>query len=437
MLENHRILKHLLFFPTRYFPSISGAEFYMQRMAEIFKQAYALEVDVLTSNAVDFKALREPTGKTITEQNKYFFKVNGVPITRFKIEYNKTFEDKIKELRQFSSYRSLEIEDHQISKFLKNGPYLPFNSLVERIGDAKPDLIHATFFPYFNLILALMLGNEFGVPTTCTPFFHFSNPRYLDEDLLTLLKKFDLLIACTHLEKKKLISLLSIPQMKIKVISMGVDHHYFSSSDSNLSTFQFKKKYIKNKKKVKKSFMVLFCGYKNHEKGAISILHAIPSILKQEKNVYFVFIGPSTTAFNRELAKLKINSDVKVINFTPDNLTGYYDKKKIAAFKECDVYVMPSRSDAFGIAFLEAWASKKPVIGANIGATPEVIKENVDGLLVRFDDPKDIAEKILFLLKKKRLRKKMGIKGFDKVKKYYTWDIIAKKTLDAYRTLIS
>ena len=59
-------------------------------------------------------------------------------------------------------------------------------------------------------------------------------------------------------------------------------------------------------------------------------------------------------------------------------MTGYYDKKKIAAFKEADLYLMPSRSDAFGISFLEAWSAGKPVIGARIGATPEVIRENID-----------------------------------------------------------
>ena len=83
-------------------------------------------------------------------------------------------------------------------------------------------------------------------------------------------------------------------------------------------------------------------------------------------------------------------------------MTGYYDKKKLAVFKETDVYCMPSRSDAFGIAFLEAWAAGKPVIGANIGATPEVINNNIDGYLVDFDNPHDIAEKVVKLLKKKR-----------------------------------
>ena len=80
-------------------------------------------------------------------------------------------------------------------------------------------------------------------------------------------------------------------------------------------------------------------------------------------------------------------------------------EKKIAAFNETDVFLMPSRSDAFGIAYLEAWASGKPVIGANIGATPEVIRDKIDGLFVEFDDYLDIADKVVMLLKKKRLRK--------------------------------
>ena len=97
---------------------------------------------------------------------------------------------------------------------------------------------------------------------------------------------------------------------------------------------------------------------------------------------------------------------------------------------------MPSRSDAFGIAFLEAWASGTPVIGANIGATPEVIRENIDGLLVKFDDPIDTAYKVIKLLKNKKLRKKLGDAGQLKVSQNYTWDIVAEKTHQTYQNII-
>ena len=97
---------------------------------------------------------------------------------------------------------------------------------------------------------------------------------------------------------------------------------------------------------------------------------------------------------------------------------------------------MPSRTDAFGIAFLEAWALGKPVIGANVGATPEVIRNNTDGLLVEFDNPQDIAQKVITLLKKKRLRKKFGLAGKLKVVQKYNWDIVAEKTHRTYQNLI-
>jgi glycogen(starch) synthase len=182
--------------------------------------------------------------------------------------------------------------------------------------------------------------------------------------------------------------------------------------------------------------MILFCGYKNYEKGALSILKAVPLIIQQYRKVYFVFIGPPTLAFNKELTKLQKAWDTRIINFTPDNLTGYFDKKKIAAFQETDIYLMPSRSDAFGIAFLEAWASGKPVIGANLGATPEVINDNQDGLLVEFDNPQEIADKVLKLLKSKRLRRKLGNSGKEKTENYLKWDIIVKSTHQLYQELI-
>jgi glycosyltransferase involved in cell wall biosynthesis len=281
-----------------------------------------------------------------------------------------------------------------------------------------------------------MLGQLANKPTVITPFFHFSNPRYLKKEFFEPLLKFDKIIACTHIEKQVLIDKLRIPEEKIEVISMGVDYTKFIvPKKHSTNNFKFKQKYFKPKEK--NYSMVLFCGYKNYEKGAISILKAIPHILKKYRKVYFVFIGPSTLAFNRELSNLHKKVDARVINLTPDNLKGYYDVKKIAAFTETDVYLMPSRSDAYGIAFLEAWAAGKPVIGADIGATPEVIRDGTDGLLVEFDNPIDIADKVVTLLKRKRLSRRLGLEGRTKVHENFSWNQIAKNTHEMYQKLIS
>ncbi|MFX0022842.1 MAG: glycosyltransferase family 4 protein [Candidatus Hermodarchaeota archaeon] len=429
-------MNHILYLPTRFFPSISGAEFYFQRMAEILTGKYNYNVDIFTSNAIDFKALRSSDGKIINPNDKYYERVNNLFITRFPVKYDYSVQEILNRIKNLSSYRNLNLDDSSLDVFIKNGPYL--EELLQFLL-TKPnknyELIHSTFFPYFNCIIGLIVGTFLNKPKVCTPFFHFSNPRYSDPKLIDVLKKFDLLIACTNLEKNYLVRKCSISENKIIVIPMGVDYSKFKNNpNKTLSHYSFKQKFFNKKEKRYK--LILFCGYKNYEKGALSILRSIPLILKKIRKVYFVFIGPSTIAFNKELSKISKLEGTKIINFTPENLTGYYDKKKLAAFKEADIYLMPSRSDAFGISFLEAWSAGKPVIGARVGATPEVIRENIDGLLVEFDNPEDIANKVISLLKNRRLRTNFGSAGSIKVSQKFTWEIIAEKTHNTYQNII-
>jgi glycosyltransferase involved in cell wall biosynthesis len=406
-------------------------------MAEILTSMYKYNVKIFTSNALDFRALRDPMGRIIKPENRFFNKVNALNINRFPIKYDISENLVIQKLKNIEYFNDLKLYDDCIKKFLRNGPYL--EELIDFFlfkNKIKYDLIHTTFFPYFNLIISLLIGRMMNVPTVCTPFFHFANPRYSDLFLIDVLQKFDLIIACTYIEKQTLIEKCGIKQEKVTIIPMGVDYQKFKrTSETKIKANNFKERFFN--KKEQKYKLVLYCGYKNYEKGAISILKSIPYILKKIKHVYFVFIGPSTKAYNHELSKIQKLKYTRIINFTPDNLTGYYDKKKIKAFQEADVYLMPSRSDAFGISFLEAWAAGVPVIGAREGATPEVIRENIDGLLVEFDNPLDIAQKVITLLKKNRIKKEMGIAGQVRVFQKLTWDIVAEKTHQVYQSLLN
>lgn len=426
-------MNKILYLPTRYFPAISGAELYIQRLAEIFKMDYKCDVDIFTSNALDFKALRDPKGKIIKETNKYFSIVNNVDVYRFPVSYKEEIEEGLQELKKNPILDSVQLRDETLSQLLKNGPYL--KEIIDNFLNYKQkdyDIIHTTFFPYFNLVIALLIGKILKKPVICTPFFHFSNPRYLNSNLTTVLRNFDMLIACTSIEKDYLIKNLNLTESRITTIPMGVDFDKFALLKG---AFNFKDHYFIRKERNHK--LVLFCGYKNFEKGAISILKAIPLILENYPKVYFTFIGPSTTAFNREIVKTKKNTNARIINLSPDNLTGYFDKNKIAAFMESDLYLMPSRSDAYGIAFLEAWSAGKPVIGAKIGATPEVIQDNIDGLLVEFDNPYNIADQVVKLLRNKKLRKKLGEQGKVKVETFHSWRNIANITKKVYDNLIN
>ena len=205
-------LSNILYFPTRYFPAISGAEFYIQSIAEILYSKYNYDIQVYTSTAIDFKGLREQNGRIIKIGEKYYDNVNNLKITRFPVKYEVSIDYKLKFIKKIKPYVDLDLSDECLTEYLRNGPYLE-KLLEEMVHPVKNsfDLIHTSFFPYLNTIITLILGKLTNKPTVCTPFYHFSNPRYHNQNYFEPSLKFDKIIACTHIEKKILCKRLSIP----------------------------------------------------------------------------------------------------------------------------------------------------------------------------------------------------------------------------------
>ena len=207
---------------------------------------------------------------------------------------------------------------------------------------------------------------------------------------------------------------------------MGVDYAAFSIENSKIA-------YLTNIFKIQKP-LVLFCGYKNYEKGALTLLRAIPEIITQMPLTNFLFIGPPTTAYNYILREVKQNNpNVSIFNLTPDNLSGVLDPKKIGAFQLADVFCMPSRSDAYGIVYLEAWATETPVIGADFPQMRQVIEAGSDGFLVPFDDSSVLATVIVKLLKDRKLRQLLGKNGYHKIVPQQSWHHIAQQYYSYYQ----
>ncbi len=84
------------------------------------------------------------------------------------------------------------------------------------------------------------------------------------------------------------------------------------------------------------------------------------------------------------------------------------DEDLAAAYENCDVFVMPSKKEGFGIVFLEAMRRGKPCIGGNHGGTPEVIEHGMSGYLVEYGDAEMLAEQICALVENVALRDALG-----------------------------
>ncbi|MHA1981433.1 MAG: glycosyltransferase family 4 protein, partial [Promethearchaeota archaeon] len=391
-------------FTPRFFPSIAGGEFYFLKLAELLKNQYGDLLSITTSNAIDFKALKHPEGRLINKRDTNFSSYHQLPINRIIIDHNinkdsEFFQNELKKLDDLLHEVGLNIDSTILAQFLANGPNLTnyfknqLNLSIKSDKLVKPSesVVHSTYLPYNMLVYSLIYAKSYGIKSFCTPFFHIENPRYFKEEYWKILTYFDGIIACTKVEREYLIEKGINPQ-KITVIPMGVDYNLYSKPVKSKTG---KTKSFKNKFGIKNPF-IFYCGYKNHEKGALALLKTAALTAKNDKFDY-VFIGPSTTAFDFELKNAR-KEGARIINLSPGNMTGYFDWRKISAFQECSIFVMPSRSDAYGMVYLEAWAAGKPVIGANTPVMQEVIQHNVDGILVDFDDSQQLAKEIIKMM---------------------------------------
>jgi glycosyltransferase involved in cell wall biosynthesis len=101
-----------------------------------------------------------------------------------------------------------------------------------------------------------------------------------------------------------------------------------------------------------------------------------------------------------------------------------------------DVFLLPSRSEGFSNALLEAMAAGVPCVATAVGGNPEVVIDGVTGYLVPKDDHASLADRILTLLQNPNLRHQMGFAARSRIMKHFTVEIMASQVISAYDRLL-
>ena len=102
-----------------------------------------------------------------------------------------------------------------------------------------------------------------------------------------------------------------------------------------------------------------------------------------------------------------------------------------------DIYVLPSLWEAFPIALLEAMSMGKAVIGTNVDGTPEIIRDQENGLLIGIEDLEAGLEKALMELSTDReLRERLQQNAIRSIYNKYTVENLARKNENIYRELV-
>jgi glycosyltransferase involved in cell wall biosynthesis len=117
--------------------------------------------------------------------------------------------------------------------------------------------------------------------------------------------------------------------------------------------------------------------------------------------------------------------------------TGRIEPSELPFFySACDVFVVPSVLEAFGLATVEATACGKPVIGTDVGGIPDTITDGLNGFLVKPRDPEVLAEKISVLLKDSGLRERMGKASREIADKRFNIEERTRRIIRPYESLV-
>ncbi|MEM4539766.1 MAG: glycosyltransferase family 4 protein [Candidatus Korarchaeota archaeon] len=210
----------------------------------------------------------------------------------------------------------------------------------------------------------------------------------------------------------------------MRVIYNGID----TSAGCNEHESEVKEE-LKKFRVEPSDFVILFLGRVHPKKCPELLVLALPEILKKVPNAKVIFAGPGDRRKVVMLAeKLKVLDNVIFTGFISERL-------KWLLIKRCDVFVLPSRTEAFGISLIEAMVCGKPVIATKKGPFPEIIKDGVTGVLIPAGSPRALAEAIVSLAANPDKRKELGERAAKDAIERFNIDTIAQMHLLLYTRL--
>lgn len=233
------------------------------------------------------------------------------------------------------------------------------------------------------------------------------------------IKSPDKLVAVSNFTKKQIIESYDIDPTQIEVIYNGIDLNGYSFPEYEIIT-------TKRQLGLSEKPVILFVGrVDDPRKGLDLLLESVKQVL-QKLDVSLLVIGKGDQTKARVLAKsLGILDNILFIGFV-DEIT----LKKCYAL--CDVYVVPSRLEGFGLTILEAMAAEKPVVATNVGAISELIQNGENGKLVELNDVTGLANAIYSSLISQKTGEDIGKTNTNYIAQKFCWGTNAKEIVKIY-----
>jgi N-acetyl-alpha-D-glucosaminyl L-malate synthase BshA len=319
-----------------------------------------------------------------------------------------------------------EVEVNHYSVF-KYPPYdLALASKMAEVAKRENlDILHVHYAVPHAVCAVLakqMLDNKVKIVTTLhgTDITVLGYDPSLSEMIKFGIDKSDVVTAVSHQLKEDTEKLLSIKNTIVPIHNF-VDERVYYRRENNQ---ELKKTYgIKDDEKV-----IVHISNFRPVKRIHDVIHSFAKIRKSIKSkLLLIGNGPELTVACELVQKLDIEDDVLFLG-KQENVG--------ELFSICDLKLLLSEKESFGLVLLEAMACGVPVIGTNIGGIPEVIVDGEIGYLVEVGNTDEVAEKAVSLLKDKEKHKRFSEKAIWHVRENFHSENIVNQYEGIYNSLV-
>lgn len=299
--------------------------------------------------------------------------------------------------------------------------YLETKAVLELIEKESIDfdLIHA-HFTWPSGVVAVKLKEIFNVPVVITEHtsetfnkaIESSNPHFLEAwrscDVVVRVKSSDI----------NKFNEVGVDLDKVQYIPNGYDNTLFHPIDNTVCRSKLNVPY---NKKIILNVANLYSEVKGHR----YLIEAMADIVQKRDDIicYIVGEGKLKPKLKKMIEKLNLQDFVKLVGSRP------HDEIPIW-MNACDVFVLPSLQESFGIVQIEAMGCGKPVVSTYNGGSEEIIISEDYGFLVEVQNSTELSRKII-----SALNKDWDYEAIQRFAKKYSWNNTSNIVQELYSNL--
>ena len=209
---------------------------------------------------------------------------------------------------------------------------------------------------------------------------------------------------------------------KVKTIYNGVDTNRFKPDSTA------KKRVLRSYPQLSGKRIILFMSHVTRQKGLHLLIRIVPQLVQEYSDLKIMVVGGGDYLDEAKKMARKLGiADCMLF-------TGMVDIDSIPDYiNAADLFILPTlRKEGLPLSILEAMACKKPVITTNIGGNPSVVKNGINGILIKPASTRELRQSLHLLLNEERLASRLAHNAYESIKEHFSLN----RMIDSYETLL-